>query len=96
MLKNTRLLAVAFMGLGVLLGYAAASGKLKLIQWVRAGQPPTSEQPSGAQERQAGCCDGVSKEQLIAERLDEVVEGRLSPYQLAAEVLDGLKQGERI
>jgi LAO/AO transport system kinase len=35
-------------------------------------------------------------EQVIAERLDEVVDGRLSPYELAAEVLDGLKQGERI
>ncbi len=35
-------------------------------------------------------------EQVIAERLDEVVGGRLSPYELAAEVLDGLKQGERI
>jgi LAO/AO transport system kinase len=35
-------------------------------------------------------------EQVIAERIDEVVEGRLSPYELAADVLDGLKQGERI
>jgi LAO/AO transport system kinase len=35
-------------------------------------------------------------EQLIAERLDEVAEGRLSPYELAAEVLEELKQGERI
>ena len=35
-------------------------------------------------------------EQMIAERLDDVVDGRLSPYHLAAEVLDGLKQGERI
>jgi LAO/AO transport system kinase len=35
-------------------------------------------------------------EQIIAERIDEVVEGRLSPYELAADVLDGLKQGERI
>ncbi len=35
-------------------------------------------------------------EQVVRERLDEVVEGRLSPYELAAEVLDGLKQGERI
>ncbi len=35
-------------------------------------------------------------EQVIGERLDEVVDGRLSPYELAAEVLDGLKQGERI
>jgi LAO/AO transport system kinase len=35
-------------------------------------------------------------EPMIKERLDEVVEGRLSPYELAAEVLDELKQGERI
>jgi GTPase len=35
-------------------------------------------------------------ESLIAERLDEVVEGRLSPYDVATEVLDGIRQGERI
>jgi LAO/AO transport system kinase len=35
-------------------------------------------------------------ERVIGERIDEVVDGRLSPYGLAAEVLDGLKQGERI
>jgi LAO/AO transport system kinase len=35
-------------------------------------------------------------EQLISERLDEVAGGRLSPYELAAEVLEELKQGERI
>jgi LAO/AO transport system kinase len=40
--------------------------------------------------------DETRAEQLIAERLDEVVEGKLSPYELAAEVLDGLKQGTRI
>jgi LAO/AO transport system kinase len=40
--------------------------------------------------------DETRAEQLIAERLDEVVGGRLSPYELAAEVLDGLKQGTRI
>jgi LAO/AO transport system kinase len=34
-------------------------------------------------------------ERTIAERIDEVVEGRLSPYQLAADVLDGIKQGAR-
>jgi LAO/AO transport system kinase len=31
-------------------------------------------------------------EQLIADRLDEVMEGRLSPYDVAAEILEGLKQ----
>ena len=34
-------------------------------------------------------------EQLIADRLDEVMEGRLSPYDVATEVLEGLKQGAR-
>jgi LAO/AO transport system kinase len=35
-------------------------------------------------------------EQLIDQRLDQVVEGQLSPYEVAAEVLDGIKQGARI
>jgi LAO/AO transport system kinase len=35
-------------------------------------------------------------EQLVSDRLDEVVEGRLSPYEVATEVLDGLKQGARL
>ena len=35
-------------------------------------------------------------EQLIGERLDQVVAGALSPYEVAAEVLDGLRQGARI
>jgi LAO/AO transport system kinase len=35
-------------------------------------------------------------EQLITDRLDEVAAGRLSPYELAAEVVEELKQGERI
>jgi LAO/AO transport system kinase len=35
-------------------------------------------------------------ERLISDRLDEVVEGRLSPYEVATEVLDGLKQGARL
>ena len=37
-----------------------------------------------------------SAEQTIAARIHDVVEGRLSPYELAADVLDSLKQGERI
>ena len=35
-------------------------------------------------------------EQIIGERLDEVSSGQLSPYELASEVVDELKQGERI
>jgi LAO/AO transport system kinase len=39
--------------------------------------------------------DETRAEQLISDRLDEVMEGRLSPYDVAAEVLEGLKQGAR-
>jgi LAO/AO transport system kinase len=35
-------------------------------------------------------------EQVIRDRLDDVAAGRLSPYEVAAEVLDGLKQGSRL
>jgi LAO/AO transport system kinase len=35
-------------------------------------------------------------ERTVRERLDEVVAGRLSPYGLAAEILDGLREGERV
>ncbi len=35
-------------------------------------------------------------EQLISDRLAQVVDGRLSPYDVATEVLDGLKQGARL
>jgi LAO/AO transport system kinase len=35
-------------------------------------------------------------ERLIGERLDDVAAGRLSPYELAAEILEGLREGERV
>lgn len=35
-------------------------------------------------------------EQMIRDRMDEVTAGRMSPYEVAAEVLDGLKQGTRL
>ncbi|HET9465141.1 MAG TPA: methylmalonyl Co-A mutase-associated GTPase MeaB [Gemmatimonadales bacterium] len=40
--------------------------------------------------------DETRAEQIIADRLDELAGGRLSPYELAAEILDSLKQGTRI
>ena len=40
--------------------------------------------------------DETSAERQVRERLDEVADGRLSPYELAAEILDGLRQGERV
>ena len=35
-------------------------------------------------------------EQLINDRLDEVASGKVSPYELAQDVLEELRQGERI
>lgn len=40
--------------------------------------------------------DETRAEQIITDRLDELAGGRLSPYELAAEILDSLKQGTRI
>jgi GTPase len=40
--------------------------------------------------------DETSADRLVRERLDELADGRLSPYELAAEILDGLRQGERV
>jgi LAO/AO transport system kinase len=35
-------------------------------------------------------------ERLVRDRLDEVAAGRLSPYELAAEILEDLREGERV
>jgi LAO/AO transport system kinase len=35
-------------------------------------------------------------ERLVRDRLDDVAQGRVSPYDLAAEILDGLRQGEQV
>ena len=40
--------------------------------------------------------DETRAEQLISDRLDQMVDGKLSPYDVATEVLEGLKQGARL
>jgi len=35
-------------------------------------------------------------ERHILERMDDIVAGRVSPYDVAAQLVDGLKQGERV
>jgi LAO/AO transport system kinase len=35
-------------------------------------------------------------ERYILERMDDIVAGRVSPYDVAAQLVDGLKQGERV
>jgi GTPase len=38
----------------------------------------------------------TAAEQMINDRLDDLASGRISPYEVAGEVLDGLKQGTRV
>src|SRR5262245_58727457 len=38
----------------------------------------------------------TAAEQMIRDRLDDLAAGRTSPYEVAGEVLDGLKQGTRV
>jgi len=38
----------------------------------------------------------TAAEQMINDRLDDLASGRTSPYEVAGEVLDGLKQGTRV
>jgi len=39
---------------------------------------------------------GTAAEDMIRGRLDELAAGRLSPYELATEILDSFRQGERV
>src|SRR5262245_39138207 len=68
MLKNTKVMAAAFIGLGALLGYAAASGYLNPAQWAWPSQSPPAAKSdrSAAGEAQAACCDGASKGEFVA------------------------------
>ena len=43
-----------------------------------------------------GVWEETGAERYILERMDDVVAGRVSPYDVAAQLVDGLKQGERV
>ena len=69
MLKKSNGMAAAFIGVGMLIGYAAASGNLNLAPWAQASQPaPAADagQPGDALAQKTSCCDGVDKGQLLA------------------------------
>jgi LAO/AO transport system kinase len=40
--------------------------------------------------------DDTQAERMIADRLDDVMAGRISPYEIAVEVVDSFKQGARV
>src|SRR5260370_25022355 len=71
--KNTKLLAAALIGLGMLLGYAAASGKLNPFQRAEADSRDAAGGPGEAATSPArapgGCCDEVGKDTMLAQRI---------------------------
>jgi arylsulfatase A-like enzyme len=68
--RNTKALAVACIGLGVLLGYAAASGRINPWQRAEAGSPAlaavTSKSAASSNAQPACCTECGSKGQLLA------------------------------
>ncbi len=68
-LKNVKLQFLLVLGLGALLGFAAASGKLNPFANADGGQPeqPTAAAPTAAAPAAPGCCsDGLSKAGMVA------------------------------
>src|SRR5215213_1924539 len=65
MLRSNRFYAPAFIGLGMLLGYAAASGKLN--PFGRADAAPSGDPTAAKPADDDGCCcDGADKARLLA------------------------------
>jgi arylsulfatase len=86
MFKRTHLLAVGMMALGVLLGYAAASGQLaSLWQTPAAAQPGESGPPEGSGEN--CCCAETARGLLLAK-----AGGRKAPRQGGGQLAKGGKK----
>ena len=67
LLKNTKLQFLAVLGLGALLGYAAAFGKLNPFQKADAGPADQPKPAASAAPVAPGCCsDGLSKAGMLA------------------------------
>ena len=67
MLKRTRLTALVCIGIGALLGYAAATGAFDPVG--RAVASPSGQAASALPEASpspAGCCEGLDKGELLA------------------------------
>ncbi len=80
MLNNSKIPGMALIGLGMLLGYAAASEKLPLSSWAQGvdrASPAVSNQPSPCPERQAGCQGLVTGELFALAQHNEEVAARV-------------------
>jgi arylsulfatase A-like enzyme len=83
MWKSSRILAIAFIGLGVVLGYAAAFGKLSPSERATAASPepvtakPVAVQPATPDCPSGGCCaaPGSKNELLLTAHNQAVKEG---------------------
>jgi arylsulfatase A-like enzyme len=67
-LKKSKILAVACIGLGVLFGYAAASGRLNPFQTAKAAPPVPDSAPATAAPADPSCpscCEGTNKSELL-------------------------------
>lgn len=74
-------------------GWLAASGMLQERRRARVAQR-TRDVLARAALR--WLWDEAGAARLVEDRLDELAAGRLSPYELAGELVDGLRQGERV
>jgi hypothetical protein len=66
MISKRKVQSIAGLAIGGLLGFPTASGNLAET-WARSTQPAATAlaQPACAPERQAVCCEGQSKGQLV-------------------------------
>src|SRR5688572_8292500 len=73
--------------------WLAASGELERRRRARLAER-TREVVDRATRRWVW--EETRADRMVRERLDEVAAGRLSPYELAAEILEDLREGERV
>ena len=68
MLKNTKLMTIASIGLGMLLGYTAASGNISLVPWAGASthSPSSPTDPAETRQTRETCCEHLGRDQLVA------------------------------
>jgi len=68
MLKNTKLMTIASIGLGMLLGFTAASGNISLVPWAGASthSPSSPTDPAETCQTRETCCEHLGRDQLVA------------------------------
>jgi len=69
--------------------YLQAGGRLA----ERRGSAGGADACGPGAQRAALALEATGVEELLAQRLDEVADGRRSPYDVAAEILDQMKAG---